>query len=95
VICKTSTNLVQSNFLPTSITRNQIEGELIMMIALLSCTLKYSFIVGFIQSIQYQDVHYQLRRKFDRESKRLNKGLSLLGKNHTLLNDVIIIFVLI
>ncbi|KAL0139726.1 hypothetical protein V8B55DRAFT_1500804 [Mucor lusitanicus] len=36
-------------------------------------------IEGFIQSIQYQDISFQLHRKFDRETKRLNKGLSLLG----------------
>ncbi|EPB89728.1 hypothetical protein HMPREF1544_03391 [Mucor circinelloides 1006PhL] len=36
-------------------------------------------IEGFIQSVQYQDISFQLHRKFDRETKRLNKGLSLLG----------------
>ncbi|CAO3616602.1 unnamed protein product [Mucor fragilis] len=36
-------------------------------------------IEGFIQSIRYQDIGFQLHRKFDRETKRLNKGLSLLA----------------
>ncbi|CEP17310.1 hypothetical protein [Parasitella parasitica] len=37
-------------------------------------------IESFIQSIHYyQDITCQLRRRLDRESKRLNKGLALLG----------------
>ncbi|KAL9544143.1 hypothetical protein MBANPS3_007771 [Mucor bainieri] len=46
---------------------------------LLSSIISKNQIEVFIQSIQYQDVSLQLHRKVDRESKRLNKGLSLLG----------------
>lgn len=46
---------------------------------LLSSVITKSQIEDFIQSIQYQDIGFQLHRKFDRETKRLNKGLSLLG----------------
>ncbi|KAK4511813.1 uncharacterized protein ATC70_003812 [Mucor velutinosus] len=46
---------------------------------LVSSVITKNQIEGFIQSIQYQDISFQLHRKFDRESKRLNKGLSLLA----------------
>ncbi|GAN04225.1 conserved hypothetical protein [Mucor ambiguus] len=80
VVCKTSATAVYSSDLLSSvINKNQIEGEctsINIRVPYQHHTLQHT---GFIQSIQYQDISFQLHRKFNRETKRLNKGLSLLA----------------
>lgn len=81
IICKTSTSAVYSSDLVSNfITKNQIEGACVSASSVYVLYWHLSPYTGFIQSVQYQDISFQLHRKFDRETKRLNKGLSLLGK---------------